>query len=387
MNTSKSTTEMLDDLYRSLPTDGKEPAEEFSLKIDEKISNLEILIREYEKAVEDTENALDREVGWSKESTSTENANEREESSAMRFPPVRDTRKAKLKAVLSLLRSKEEFTESLWVRVMQSCLKNHRVIEFLQILTEKGKEDLIQQLFCVMNPVELKDYEDCIFVLGEYLTRASANFQFLFRLLQFCSYSGVYQLYPIFSLALRKLTKANRLTDATLLLNYVMAYRVEISTCAINFFIETLCRLEKIEEAQGFFTKVLAYKPMFVFPGDILENCRLTKLVLTSGVNIITYGTLIKCLCKSNHMDLALFYYQSLKDQDMIKDEVIFNLLIDGCSKTSNLDQLRHLYFDMLTMNVTPTIVTFNTIIDAYIRARDINSAWKIYDDIFKKKK
>jgi pentatricopeptide repeat protein len=268
---------------------------------------------------------------------------------------------------------------------MELCLKNQRAIELLQILVEKNNLDLIMQIFSLINPSELHDYEDCLYILAEFITKNGAGLDSLFKLLTFCATKGVYQLYPVFSLALRKLTKSMRLSDATILLNYIMHHRVEISNCVINFFIESFCKLDKVEEAQVFFVKFLNYKAMLVFPGDILEKCHFNKLVLSSGVNILTYGTMVKGLCKSNHLDLALYYYDSLKEKNLLKDEVIFNLLFDGCSKTNNLTQLRNIYYDMLILDIKPSIVTFNTIIDAYIRAREVASAWKIYDDTFKK--
>jgi pentatricopeptide repeat protein len=399
MNSNKSTTEILDEFYRGLTSEEIEEKTSSKVIIDEKTcqpaqpSQLETHLKEFEQmlTINESENSLDKaekEVSPSEEKISetlTLTVNERQESSVIKFLPNKDTKKAKLKVIYSILKGREEISNHLWTKTIELCLKNQRVIELLQILVDKNKEDLIMQLFSLINPTELHDYEDCLFILAEFITKNGAGLDSLFKLLQFSASKGVYQLYPVFSLALRKLTKVMRLNDATMVLNYIMHHRVEISNCVINFFIETFCKLEKIEEAQGFFTKFLSYKPMCVFPSDILEKCHLNKLVLSEGVNIITYGTIIKGLCKSNHMELALYYYERLKEKNMIKDEVIFNLLFDGCSKTSNLDQLRNIYFDMLTMDIRPTIVTFNTIIDAYIRARDINSAWKIYDDIFKK--
>ena len=38
----------------------------------------------------------------------------------------------------------------------------------------------------------------------------------------------------------------------------------------------------------------------------------------------------------------------------------------------------------MLSNNIKPTIVTFNTIIDAYVRAKDMDNAWNIFEDLLK---
>ena len=118
--------------------------------------------------------------------------------------------------------------------------------------------------------------------------------------------------------------------------------------------------------------------------GNDLSQNNFTKLSLNSGINLISYGILIKYLCKSNLIETAFVHYEYLKANNLIKDEVIFNLLIDGCSKTSNLDQIRNIYEDMLEFNIKPTMVTYNSILDSFVRAKDLNSAWKIFEDLIK---
>jgi pentatricopeptide repeat protein len=227
---------------------------------------------------------------------------------------------------------------------------------------------------------EFLDLENCLFNLSDYLSRH--KIEMLFKLMEISVKENISSLFPIFSLGARHLAKIDKMEESIMLVKYLKLWKIEISTCSINFLIEIFCKDGKVEAAQKLFESVLDYIPVFKFP---LGN-GFSKLNILSGVNIITYGTLIKGLCKSNHLDLALMYYENLKNDNMLQDEVIFNLLIDGCSKTQNLEQLKTIYCDMLLINICPTVVTYNTIIDAYIRAKDLPSAWKVYDDLCKSK-
>jgi len=265
MISTKSTTEILDEFYRGLSTEVEQSNSDKTITTassnttDEKTnqnqpSQLETLLREFEQMLtteNDRETPLDKadkELGV-KETSSLREKDTQESTPSLvcKFLPSKDSKKSKLRVIYSLLKGKEEPSQSLWTKAMELCLKNQRAIELLQILVEKNNLELIMQIFSLINPSELHDYEDCLYILAEFITKNGAGLDSLFKLLTFCATKGVYQLYPVFSLALRKLTKSMRLSDATILLNYIMHHRVEISNCVINFFIESFCKLDKVE--------------------------------------------------------------------------------------------------------------------------------------------
>lgn len=298
---------------------------------------------------------------------------------------LKELKRQKLRQIISLLyQENEEISEFIFQRLISICIKSERIIDLLQIFLEKEKDNFISGLFTNTNICSFTDYEDCLFVVADYLTRHHSKFELIFNILQMSVQNSLYTFYPLFSLCLRKFAKLAKLDECMMLIKYMAYYQIEVSTCALNYLIENLCRHNRVEEAQSIFDNFLNYAPRNVFPGDILKLCKFSKLVMNSGINIITYGTLIKCLCRANLMELALYYYDVLKKDNLIKDEVIFNLLIDGCSKTQNIEQLKTIYYDMLSLSITPTIVTFNTIIDAYIRYKDLPASWKIFEDLLK---
>ena len=225
---------------------------------------------------------------------------------------------------------------------------------------------------------KLNDYEDMLFILSDYLSKTQET-SYLF--LKSSSENNIISLFPVFSLVLHNLSKTNKLPEAELLLGYLMHNNIEISTCAINNFIDSLCKVNELEKAQSIFEALCEYKPIKVFPEN---SYKFNKYILGQGVNIVTYGTFIKWLCKNGNMELALYYYKILKDKECLKDEIIYNLIIDGCSKKGDLETIADIYYQMLNNSIKPTIVTFNTIIDAYVRAKDLTSAWKIFEDLLK---
>jgi len=359
-------TEKLDDFFRE-NTNEKEEEIRLSL-ISPEISNvIESLIEEYDKLNQ----VISQEYG------SKENLN----------LPVnqKEMKRQKLRQIFTLLiQEKEEISEFIFQRLINISLNSKKITELLQIFTEKEKDNLIFELFTNLNICSYGDYEDCLFIVAEYFSKHQTKYELIFNFLQITVQKEIYTFYPVFSLCLRNFSKSSKLDQAMMLINYMMYYKIEVSTCALNYLIESLCRVNQFQDAQSIFNKFLNYEPKYVFPQDAIKVCKFSKLTLNSKVNIITYGTLIKCLCRANLMELALYYYEILKKDDLIKDEVIFNLLIDGCSKNQNIEQLKAIYYDMLNLSITPTIVTFNTIIDAYIRFKDLPSSWKIYEDIVK---
>jgi pentatricopeptide repeat protein len=291
----------------------------------------------------------------------------------------------KIKSLVNMLRSSFEFSNKIWTKCLILCLKHKKYLELVQVLIEKERNESIFEFFAWLDPTESNEYEDCLFLFSDYFIKNSEKVALVFKLLDFAVTNNKFSLLPLFSLVLKKLSKFTKNPIGSTLLNYLLHYSVEISTCAINYHLEILCRQDKIDEARTLFNKLITYRPFFIFPEASIKKCKFTKLITTNGISIFTYGTFIKALCKANNLDLAFFYYQELKKTNLIEDEVIFNLLIDGCSKAGNIEKLKLIYCDMLGFNITPTIVTFNTIIDAYIRSKDVDSAWKIYNDLVSK--
>lgn len=277
--------------------------------------------------------------------------------------------------------SKESIT--LFKEASLICRKSN---EFIKAMIFYSKLDVIIDFFIELSTqkdnsyffCEFSDFEDALFVLSDYFSKNIDKLSFFFNK---AVSMNIYAMFPIFSLVLHNFTKTGRFEESKTLMGSMIDNKMEISTCAINNYIDFLCKNNQIENAQQIFEFLSTYQPILV---SHCESYKFSKYILGIGINIVTYGTFIKWLCKSNNLELALYYYQFLKEKKYIKDEVIYNLLIDGCSKKGDLLTLKSVYIDMLSNNIKPTIVTFNTIIDAYVRAKDMDNAWNIFEDLLK---
>lgn len=302
---------------------------------------------------------------------------------------------------------------SLLQEITELCLEKKFFAELSNFYLETSQEMIAFNYFALYKITEFYDYEDAVFSLAEHLTKFQQNTLVIFELMKHSSENNYHAFYPIFSVCIRKLIKKFLIQEALILVNYMIEYKIEISTSAITLMIETLGKCNRMEEASEIFSKLQKYNPVNAFPKNYINsnynthspntvngddsNCDMktninnaadsnskityfSKLSLNSGINIITYGVFIKYLCKNNLMEVALLHYDYLKQNKLIKDEIIFNLLIDGCGKTSNSEKISSIFEDMQELGIKPSIVTFNSIIDAYVRAKNLKSAWKTYE-------
>jgi pentatricopeptide repeat domain-containing protein 1 len=278
---------------------------------------------------------------------------------------------------------------SLLTKITEICIEKKFFCEIMNFYLRSANEAKAIDLFLIKNIINFHDYEEAVFFLAEDLTRKLSKIELLFQILQFTSQNFVFNLYPVFSVCLHKLVKFNFIQEAFILKNYMLHFKLEISSVALNSLLEALGKSGRLEDAANLIKEIENANFLHFFDScftdsnsDLNNKNNFSKLSMQAGLNQISYGILIKHLCKSNLIDTALVHYEYLKANKLIKDEVIFNLLIDGCSKSSNLAQIISIYQDMLDFEIKPSIVTFNTIIDSYVRAKDFISAWNIYEEI-----
>ena len=236
---------------------------------------------------------------------------------------------------------------------------------------------------------------------------------FLDLIIKYIYYSCRYEifcLYPILSTVLSILCKTNTSPACELLLNLLYLYKINFSTSAINSFIDFLCRNNNLEECHELLSYMVKYVPEYSLPKDIdvflkekygsnhlvkeegekelnynfKINCE--KNLISYGINIVSFGIYLKYLCKNDYLDLALFYYGQLNKNDILKDEVIYNLLLNGCSKKLDIKNLHRIYMDMINKGVSPNLITFNTIIDAFIRNKNTEKAFNIFNYMIEQK-
>jgi hypothetical protein len=64
--------------------------------------------------------------------------------------------------------------------------------------------------------------------------------------------------------------------------------------------------------------------------------------------DLLSISSLIKCECKLGDIDIAIDRISLLNKYDIKPDEVLFNTLLDGCSKNSRQDLAKVGYDKMI---------------------------------------
>ena len=61
-------------------------------------------------------------------------------------------------------------------------------------------------------------------------------------------------------------------------------------------------------------------------------------------VDLITFSTMIKGYCKYSYLEKGFKLFELMKTKNIQSDEVLYNSLLDGCSKNGKLDLAFKLY-------------------------------------------
>lgn len=192
-------------------------------------------------------------------------------------------------------------------------------------------------------------------------------------------------LIPSFSLFIRELIKKKEKPNVVIeSLSIILGEEIEVSSCLINYLIDYLMNEMTISYINDMFDRFCDYNPTVMLDKSISSN--FTKIVPSTGINNICYGNYIKLLCKHKKVNVAYMLFHRIYQSKVIKDEIIFNLIIDGFAKEMNTDMMLNVFEMMKKDGILPTIITYNTIIDGFIRANKIEIAWQIFEEVSKTK-
>ena len=275
-----------------------------------------------------------------------------------------------------------------------NCFK--KMCELVDFIKRTSKEGESKSISSIIN-----NYEDILIIVSDYLSKelnSSLSLSILGEYISKIIHEKIYSFYIVFSIVLYNLCKNSIYKNIKDYINLIKINKLPLSSSALNSYIDLLCRSNRLEECQSFFEEIMPYKPLFSIPYSLpIQNNDLNnnmnpneskaiyeKHISSFGINIISFGIFLKYLCKNDHLDLALLYFEQLNSKKMLKDEIIFNLILNGCSKKGDFENLYRVYEEMLSNGIKPTNITMNTIIDAFIRNNEIEKAWKIFGEMFK---
>ena len=246
----------------------------------------------------------------------------------------------------------------------------------------------------------INNYEDILIITSDFFSKQINSILSLSVLSKYIikvAKEKIYTFYIVFSIILYNLCKNQTYNNIKEYIHLLRINQLPISSSALNSYIDLLCRSNRLEECQTFFEEIIPYKPLlsipYTIPEKINENSNSNtseskiiyeKHIISYGINIVSFGIFMKYLCRNDHLDLALLYFDQLNSKKMLKDEIIFNLILNGCSKKGDFENLYRVYEALLNNGIKPTNITMNTIIDAFVRNNEIEKAWKIFEEMYK---
>mmetsp|Transcript_29299 Transcript_29299/g.28463 ORF Transcript_29299/g.28463 Transcript_29299/m.28463 type:complete len:86 (+) Transcript_29299:1055-1312(+) len=85
---------------------------------------------------------------------------------------------------------------------------------------------------------------------------------------------------------------------------------------------------------------------------------------------------MIKGFCRFQKLDKALAAFSKMKTLGIQPDEILYNSILDGCSKNGQADKAFAFYEMMQKEGVKPSTITFNSLIDACVRSGRMKESW-----------
>merc|ERR1719214_182494 len=102
--------------------------------------------------------------------------------------------------------------------------------------------------------------------------------------------------------------------------------------------------------------------------------------------NVITYSTMLKGHCQMGNVQKGFATLaQMRKDTRLKPDEIMYNSLLDGCAQNNLVDEGLRLLEEMQNEGVAPSNFTLSILVKLMNRARRLDRAFSIVEEISKK--
>jgi pentatricopeptide repeat protein len=99
--------------------------------------------------------------------------------------------------------------------------------------------------------------------------------------------------------------------------------------------------------------------------------------------DIVTYSTIVKGFCTSGCLDRALEILQEVNSSDKFApDEVMYNSILDGCTREQRPDDALKILGDMRKSGVLPSNYTLSMLVKLMGRCRRLNQAFSLIEEI-----
>merc|ERR1719313_2980899 len=104
--------------------------------------------------------------------------------------------------------------------------------------------------------------------------------------------------------------------------------------------------------------------------------------------NVITYSTMLKGHCQNGDVKTGFAILDEMKNVAHLKpDEIMYNSLLDGCAQNNLVDEGLKLLEQMQNEGVKPSNFTLSVLVKLVGRARKLDEAFSLVEQITKKYK
>jgi len=124
--------------------------------------------------------------------------------------------------------------------------------------------------------------------------------------------------------------------------------------------------------------------------GRMDQVARVEEDMRSNGVkpNVITYSTMIKGYCQMGDIQTGFAILKRMKDEGCARpDEIMYNSLLDGCAQNHLVDEGTALLEEMQRDGVRPSNYTLSILVKMMSRARKLEGAFTIMEEISSKYK
>merc|ERR1719221_477383 len=99
--------------------------------------------------------------------------------------------------------------------------------------------------------------------------------------------------------------------------------------------------------------------------------------------DVVTYSTIIKGYCKSGDLDKSMeLFHQMQTESGLEPDELMYNSLLDGCTRQNRLEDASRILQEMLKAKIKPSNYTLSIVARFLGRARRLDQAFATVESI-----
>jgi len=169
----------------------------------------------------------------------------------------------------------------------------------------------------------------------------------------------------IYCSVLKGFTRERKVDRVWEVYNEMKERKAELSSVTFNTLIDACARCGRMERL-----------------ATILEDMK------THGAkpNIITYSTMLKGHCQNGDVQSGFKILEQVKKDPQLKpDEIMYNSLLDGCAQNNLVNEGLRLLEEMEAEQVWPSNFTLSILVKLMNRARRLDQAFTLVEDITKK--